>query len=421
MTVRVVRRRVAVEGVVQGVGFRPFVHRIASDLGLDGSVGNDSSGVRIDVEGPAASVDRFLVRLVEEAPVLAVIEKVEVDEAEPSGGAGRGFAIVASEGGGPPSTLVPADVGVCDACMAEVLDPHDRRYRYPFANCTDCGPRFTIIRSVPYDRPSTTMAGFGMCDACASEYHDPSDRRFHAQPVACPACGPAISFLRGGEVVVEGTDPVLAAVQRAVAAGEVVAVKGIGGYHLACDALSDRPVDTLRGRKGRGDKPFAVMVADLAVARTIARVGRAEEDALTSPARPIVLCRRRSGTALSDRVAPANPLVGVMLPYSALHHLLFRPVPGATVAPPTVMVLTSGNMADERICYDDAEAVERLGDSPTRSVPTTVPSPVRATTRWCASPTAGPCPSAGPAASPRCPSGCPWTWLRPWRSAGSSR
>ncbi len=356
---RVVRRRLTVGGVVQGVGFRPFVHRIATGLGLIGWVGNDSSGVRIEIEGPVSAVDCFHDRLVGEAPVLAVIERVESTDTEPAGRADEEFVIVASQAGVGSGTLIPPDVGVCDACMVEVRDPSDRRYRYPFANCTDCGPRFTIIRALPYDRTSTTMAGFPLCDACTAEYHDPTDRRFHAQPVACPACGPAISIRRGA-VLVSGTDAVFAALHRALAACDVVAIKGIGGYHLACDATTAGPVDRLRQRKGRGDKPFAVMVPDVAAARRIAEVGPAEEEALVSPARPIVLCRRRPGASLSDRVAPGNPLVGVMLPYSPLHHLLFERVPGGEAGPPTVVVLTSANVADERICFDDAEATERL-------------------------------------------------------------
>ena len=365
------RRQVHVRGVVQGVGFRPFVFRIATELGLGGFVGNDATGVFLEVRGVATDVDRFVERLVSEAPALAVIEHVDVSEAEavdpvqgldPDGGdtgsVGR-FTIVGSRPGSGPSTLIPPDVATCEDCLAEILDPDDRRHRYPFANCTDCGPRFTIIRALPYDRPSTSMAGFPMCAGCAAEYADPTDRRFHAQPIACPACGPRITLHRGDEVV-DGTDAVLVGIQTALAAGEVVAVKGIGGYHLACDGLDDAAVAVLRRRKGRGEKPFAVMVPDLAAARSIAEVDDAEAEALCSPARPIVLCRRRLGAPVSDGVAPENPLVGVMLPYSPLHHLLFLPVPGSTVAPPRAVVLTSGNVADERICFDDADARERL-------------------------------------------------------------
>ena len=360
---RDIRQRVVVRGVVQGVGFRPFVHRLATELGLTGFVGNDGSGVFLEVQGGPADVDRFRGRLVHEAPTLAVVEDVEVsavhvDDAVHRHGAGA-FAIVGSRTGEGGATLIPPDVATCDECLAEVLDPADRRFRYPFANCTNCGPRFTIIWALPYDRPSTTMAGFPMCDDCAAEYADPADRRFHAQPVACPACGPRVTFHRDG-VVVEGTDAVLEALQGALAAGAVVAVKGIGGYHLACDATDDGPVALLRERKGRGAKPFALMVPDLATARRIAEVDDAEEEALRSPARPIVLCRRRTDAPVSDLVAPGNPLVGLMLPYSPLHHLLFLPVPGSGVRPPAAVVLTSGNVADERICFEDDDARVRL-------------------------------------------------------------
>jgi len=361
----VARRRVLVRGVVQGVGFRPFVHRIASELGLAGFVGNGATGVFVEVQGGPQAVDRFLERLVTEAPALAVIEDVEVSAVGPldpgaadPGDAG-GFAIVGSRPGAGPSTLVPPDVATCDACLAEVLDPGDRRFRYPFANCTDCGPRFTIIRALPYDRSSTSMAGFALCDDCAAEYADPADRRFHAEPVACPTCGPAITLHRSDDVV-HGTDAVLDGIQRALAAGEIVALKGIGGYHLACDATADDAVARLRERKGRGEKPFAVLVPDLAAARRIADVDGPEAEALCSPARPIVLCRRRPDAPVSRLVAPGIPTVGILLPYSPLHHLLFRPVPGSAGRPPDAVVLTSGNVADERICFEDADALARL-------------------------------------------------------------
>ena len=364
VTERVTRKRVVVRGVVQGVGFRPFVHRLATGLGLTGFVGNDGDGVFLEVQGGAGDIERFLDRLEPEAPTLAGVEEVVVGDVDgvddDAGTAGGAFAIVGSRASPGATTLIPPDVATCDACLAEVLDPGDRRFRYPFANCTDCGPRFTIIQALPYDRRSTTMAGFSMCDDCAAEYGDPTDRRFHAQPVACPACGPRLAFHRDGDVV-EGTDAVLALLQGALVAGAIVAVKGIGGYHLACDATDDGPVTRLRERKGRGAKPFAVMVPDLATARRIAMVDDAEEKALRSPARPIVLCRRRPDAPVSALVAPGNPLVGLMLPYSPLHHLLFLPVPGSDVPPPSVVVLTSGNVADERICFEDDDARERLG------------------------------------------------------------
>jgi hydrogenase maturation protein HypF len=353
----VARRRLRVTGVVQGVGFRPFVHHLATELGLAGFVGNDAAGVFLEIEGPEPLLDELARRLVTDAPPLARVDAVHAERVAPGGE--TGFRIVASAAGAGGVTLVPPDVATCERCLAEVDDPGDRRFRYPFTNCTACGPRFTIIRALPYDRPATTMAAFELCAACAAEYHDPGNRRYHAQPVACPACGPQVVFERDGELI-EGTDPVLAAVHASLARGEVVAVKGIGGYHLACDARCDRALRTLRERKGRVDKPFAVLVADLAAARRIAEVDGTEASALTSPARPIVLLRRRPDAALSPLVAPGNPLVGVMLPYSPLHHLLLRSVPGSPAPVPEVLVLTSGNVSEEPICTDDAEAAVRL-------------------------------------------------------------
>ncbi len=360
-----VRQRVQVHGVVQGVGFRPFVHRVATELGLDGFVGNDASGVFIEVQGADHVIDRFVERLWTGAPALAVVESIDVsdviavDDLAVRPAAPGGFTIVGSEPGDGPSALIPPDVATCDDCLTELFDPRDRRYRYPFANCTDCGPRFTIVQALPYDRSSTSMAGFAPCDDCAAEYADPADRHFHAEPVACPACGPRVTLRRGAEVV-EGTDAVLQAIQGSLAAGEIVAVKGIGGYHLACDAMTDGPVALLRERKGRAEKPFAIMVPDVATARRVAHLGHREEDALCSPARPIVLCRRRPDAPVSRMIAPGSPLIGLMLPYSPLHHLLLAPVPGSGRRPPGAIVLTSGNLAEERICFEDADALRRL-------------------------------------------------------------
>ena len=358
LTGAAVRRRIRVGGVVQGVGFRPFVHRVATELGLAGFVGNDTEGVFIEAEGDAPRVARFEARLVEEAPPLARIFSLE--GAPVALRFEDGFRIVDSQGAGAVGTFVSPDVAVCGDCLSELFDPADRRGRYPFINCTNCGPRFTITLRLPYDRPNTTMRHFAMCAACASEYHDPADRRFHAQPVACADCGPRLWFeARSGTV--EGTDDAIAAAQQALARGDVVAIKGLGGYHLACDASSGEAVETLRRRKARVDKPLAVMVGDLAAARALAHVSDHEAALLNSPERPIVLLARRQGTALAEPVAPRNPHIGILLPYTPLHHLLFHPVPGSTAPVPSMLVMTSGNLTDEPICYEDADAHRRLG------------------------------------------------------------
>ncbi len=356
------RLRVTVEGVVQGVGFRPFVHRLATALGVDGFVGNDPGSVFIEVQGTPAAVTEFLRRLRSDAPLPARITTLRADAVAPATGE-RGFRIVASRGGGEGvRTFVPADMAVCDDCVRELLDPADRRYRHPFITCTNCGPRFTIIRSLPYDRAATTMAGFPMCPACTAEYHDEADRRFHAQPVCCPGCGPRLSFVPfvRGRHTATGSDEALAATHQALADDLIVAVKGIGGYHLACRADSRTAVRLLRERKARAGKAFAVMARDLAVARRLAEIDPAEAAVLGSPARPIVLLRRRPDAPVVADVAPGNPSIGVLLPYSPLHHLLFAQVPGMAVPPPEFMVLTSANLAGESICFDDADARSRL-------------------------------------------------------------
>ncbi len=354
----VVRRRLRVGGVVQGVGFRPNTVRLATGLQLDGLVGNDASGVFVEVQGPQDRVEEFVRLLRSDPPPLARIASVTVESLD-SGPSGGGFVIVESGHGDGPRTSIPPDVAVCDECLAEMHAPADRRYRYPFTNCTNCGPRFSVITDLPYDRPSTTMAGFALCDACRAEYDDPSDRRYHAQPVACPACGPQIAFVDGATAL-SGTDAVLAAAQAALAAGQILALKGVGGYHLACDARSDAAVRLLRRRKNRGDKPFAVMAADLGSAAAMVHLDAASAAALVSPARPIVLAGRRADNPVSLLVAPDNPRLGIMLPYSPLHHLLLAAVPGSSVAAPDLLVLTSGNLSDEPICFDDGDATNRL-------------------------------------------------------------
>jgi hydrogenase maturation protein HypF len=333
------RARVRVTGTVQGVGFRPYVHRLAGELSLGGFVLNDAHGVLIEVEGSPPAVDGFLARLRPEAPPLAVLERVLVEDQALSGESA--FAIRESVVGPVPDAPVAPDTATCEECLRELFDPADRRFRYPFINCTNCGPRFTIVRGVPYDRPFTTMAGFVMCAECRAEYEDPGDRRFHAQPNACPSCGPTLPLL----------DTAVAAIR----AGAIVAVKGIGGYHLACRADDERAVSALRTRKHREDKPFALMAASLTVAETLIVLDDLGREQIASPARPIVLAPRRGDVPVAESVAPGAPELGVMLPYSPVHHLLLNDV-GET------LVMTSANVSDEPIAYRDEDALERLKD-----------------------------------------------------------
>ena len=348
------RREVSVRGIVQGVGFRPFVYALARRHELSGVVCNDADGVRIEVEGAPEELARFVRALEEDAPPLAAVESVDWQPLAALGE--RGFRIEESQEGDRRQALVSPDVATCDDCLAELLDPADRRHRYPFINCTNCGPRFTITRSVPYDRATTTMSTFEMCPKCRREYDDPADRRFHAQPNACSVCGPRVRLLDrfGHELRVKPGDPISRTAQL-LRGRAVVAVKGLGGYHLACDPFDAAAVRTLRGRKVRQDKPFALMARDLAQVRELCRVTPKEKVLLTSAARPIVLLERREDIELAEEVAPRQRALGVMLAYTPLHHLLLR---DAGIP----LVMTSGNNSDEPIAYRDEEAFEQLCD-----------------------------------------------------------
>jgi hydrogenase maturation protein HypF len=330
------RRRFRIRGTVQGVGFRPFVYRLATRNGLAGFVLNDGEGVLVEAEGDPRSLDAFAGSLRVEAPPLARVSAVS---GEPMRALGeQSFAIRTSVAAQHARAAIPPDIATCDACLAELFDPEDRRYRYPFGNCTECGPRFTIVRSVPYDRATTTMAGFPMCEDCRRENEDPGDRRFHAEPIACPVCGPQLSM------------PLEAAVAL-LRDGAIVAIKGLGGYHLACDAADDDAVARLRARKRRDEKPFALMTA---TPEALADPSPEEWALLRTPARPIVLLRRSADADVAEAVAPGSPWLGVMLPYTPLHHLLAADFAGA-------LVLTSGNVSDEPIAFDDDDARTRLG------------------------------------------------------------
>ncbi len=391
------RVRARVDGVVQGVGFRPFVHRLAREHELSGWVRNDERGVLLEAEGEAAALERFLAQLADRPPPLAAVERVRAESLRATGESG--FRILQSarahdpaapeaaalEPGAPelaalergalePGALIAPDVAPCGDCLAELMDPLDRRHRYPFINCTNCGPRFTIIRGVPYDRPLTTMAAFEMCAACRAEYEDPASRRFHAQPNACPACGPSARLIdRAGRTVtarqaagvdavaggaVAGVDAVAAAAA-ALLAGQIVAVKGVGGYHLACRADDERAVAELRRRKRREEKPFALMALDVETLGGLVRLAAAGRELLSARERPIVLAPRLPGARVAASVAPGLRELGVMLPSTPLHHLLLADVGVALRG--AALVMTSGNVSDEPIAFDDEDALARLG------------------------------------------------------------
>lgn len=345
--------RIHITGVVQGVGFRPFVYSLAHRFSLTGWVRNTSAGVDIEVDGPIEALESFVQALRAEAPPLATIDQLLVEDRPPDGF--TEFEIIPSRSEVGSYQPVSPDVRVCADCLRELSDPQDRRYRYPFINCTNCGPRFTIIKDVPYDRPMTTMAGFELCPDCAAEYSDPGDRRYHAQPVACPACGPHIWLVAGGDRAAE-REEALQAARNLLAEGEIVAVKGLGGFHLACDAMNAEAVAELRSRKLRVDKPFAIMMPDVEAVREQCVIGPSEADWLLSPAHPIVVLARREGSTVAVEVAPGQETLGVMLPYSPLHVLLLERAPGF----PKALVMTSGNLSEEPIAVENQDALERL-------------------------------------------------------------
>ena len=346
-----VRARVTVEGLVQGVGFRPFVHRLAHRYDLGGSVHNFLGGVVLEVEGEAPQVEAFLAALPRERPPIARLLRLSVEHLTPTGE--RTFVILPSRESAGGAILISPDVATCPDCRRELFDPADRRYRYPFTNCTNCGPRFTIVRRVPYDRPHTTMAPFRMCPSCQAEYDHPDDRRYHAQPNACPVCGPQVTLVGNGEEVA-GDEAVRRAIELLVG-GQIVAIKGLGGFHLACDATSEAAVRRLRERKHREERPLAVMSRSLEKIARYAELTPEAEELLTGPVRPIVLLRKRPGDVLSPSVAPDSRYYGVMTPYTPLHHLLLADERLLAV------VMTSGNLSEEPLATDNQEAQKRLG------------------------------------------------------------
>ena len=350
MSHSVQRLRLVIRGAVQGVGFRPFVYRLATELGLRGWVLNSVQGVFIELEGEPPTLQRFVKRLYVEKPPRASIQSMEQSVLEPVGY--TGFEIRHSEHTGEKTTLILPDLATCPDCLREIFDPTNRRYRYPFTNCTNCGPRYSIIESLPYDRPNTTMKAFNMCARCREEYETPLDRRFHAQPNACPECGPHLELWDEQGGVLAQHDTALRRAAEAIREGHIVAIKGLGGFHLVADARNEQAVSTLRERKRREEKPFALMYPSLHLVRVHCRVNEAEERVLVSPESPIVLLRREQDD-VAPSVAPNNLFLGVMLPYTPLHHLLMHELGFPIVA-------TSGNQSDEPICTDEHEALQRL-------------------------------------------------------------
>jgi hydrogenase maturation protein HypF len=344
------REKIHVNGIVQGVGFRPFVYRLAQECRLGGFVNNSSDGVLIEVEGTPEALGKFHLRLRQEAPPLSRIVNLTIQETTPIGE--TSFSIIASRRDAQPVAFISPDVSICPDCRRELFDPADRRYRYPFINCTNCGPRYTIVYGIPYDRPKTSMRVFPMCPACEQEYHDPSNRRFHAQPNACPECGPQVTLRDKNGQSIQADDPILAAASL-LRQGKILAIRGLGGFHLAVDAHNDEAVQELRRHKGRAEKPFALMAPDLASVEKFCLISPPERELLEQQTRPIVLLRARPDHRLASSVAPRNRYLGFMLPYTPLHYLLLHDNFDA-------LVMTSGNYCEEPIAIGNEEALERL-------------------------------------------------------------
>lgn len=359
--VSTIRHRFTITGQVQGVGFRPFVYRIAMDNAVTGTVNNSSEGVIIEVQGNAEQISAFSEDLAEKLPPLAQIVTLDFDDC-PVVEDEAEFSILKSTGGTGHSVLISTDVATCQDCLNDIMDTNNRRYRYPFTNCTNCGPRYTITRSIPYDRPQTSMACFKLCPECNREYNDPLDRRFHAQPNACPVCGPKIWLTDNQGAIIAQGDESIRRLAIELAHGKIAAVKGLGGYHLVCDAMSDTAVTELRTRKHRPEKPLAVMVPDIETARKLANIQPAEEAWLTGIKRPIVLTTKHEPFQLSKHIAPDTNFVGMMLPYTPLHHILLSDFDNAVEDVVPALVMTSGNMSAEPISLGNREAFERLNE-----------------------------------------------------------
>ena len=353
MTSEIIGKSISIRGIVQGVGFRPFIYTLAVSKQLKGWVRNTSHGVEIEVNGPPQQVDNFIEEIRCNPPPLAKIDQIIIEDCavnhHPQ------FSIISSLPVKGEFLPVSPDASICQDCLTELFNPLDRRYRYPFINCTNCGPRFSIIQDIPYDRPNTTMSAFKMCENCEKEYHNPLDRRFHAQPIACPDCGPQVWYQEKG-VILAKMEEAIRTTRRSIANGKIVAVKGLGGFHLACDAANTTAVKELRRRKNRSEKPFAVMINDIITAKQLCHISPHEEALLDSIERPILLLGKNNSANISESIAPNIPTLGIMLPYTPLHYLLLEPEPGY----PTALVMTSGNISDEPIAYKNEQALVQL-------------------------------------------------------------